>query len=114
LVPFSAQPIVSDSRGDASDAIEIVSHHPLDTQWAEVARLKGTKDVVLKPTVSISALGNGGSLDGLGVTKHLDINQVSTISLKPTQVVLQNSPVQLQWYVDHWKDSSSSEPGLAS
>jgi hypothetical protein len=99
LVPFSARAVASDNQDVMSqvNTIDIVSHHPPKPQWAEVCRVKGTKDISLKPKVSVSALGNGGSFSGLGLKKHFNINKVSTISLKPEPVVLVGSPTRLRW-----------------
>jgi hypothetical protein len=96
LVTFSARPMVSENQEITPNIVDIVGHYPSDTQWAEVARDKGTKEVSLKPNFSFSILGFLGSVDGIGVKKYLGINQVSTISLKPTQVTLKSKPTQLR------------------
>jgi hypothetical protein len=98
LVPLSARPIITsqDQKMDP-DTIEIDNYHPSDAQLAGVSWIKGTKEVYLKPQVSVSALGNSVSVDGVGVTKRHDVNHIATISLKPTKVMLQNQPTRLEW-----------------
>jgi hypothetical protein len=91
-----AQESFQTPQDDAID-IDIVDQYPRDAQWAEVSRIKGTKEVSLKPQISVSAMGNGGSLSGVGTTKHLTVNYISTISLKPVQIALSGRPTQLQW-----------------
>lgn len=99
LVPLSARPIKSEDQEpeNSADSVEIDSYHPSDAQLAGVSWVKGTKEVYLKPQVSVSALGNNVSVDGVGIKKQYDINHIATISLKPAKVMLQNRPTRLEW-----------------
>lgn len=99
MVPMSARPMEFGSHENAlQDTVDITDqHYPQDTQWAEVYREKGTKSTSAQPNISVTALGNGGSVSGVGTTKHVTVNFASTISLTPVLIALDGRPTQLQW-----------------
>jgi hypothetical protein len=96
MVPMSARPMGS-QESTLLDALDISDQFPRDTQWAEVSREKGTKSTSAQPQISVTALGNGGSISGLGTTKQITLNVASTISLTPVLIALDGRPSQLQW-----------------
>lgn len=104
-VPLSALP--SPPTGEAIEQsldtaeINIAGRYPTITQWVEVKRQTGTKDVLVTPNIQFNAGAGGGGISGVGVDRHQSDNRSYKISLDSKQEAFVGQPVSLSWLVLH-------------
>ncbi|KZP33178.1 hypothetical protein FIBSPDRAFT_847772 [Athelia psychrophila] len=77
--------------------IDITGRYPATTQWVEVKRQTGTKDILVTPNIQLNAGAGGGGISSVGVNRHQSDNRSYKISLDSKQEAIVGQPVSLRW-----------------
>jgi hypothetical protein len=98
IVPLSFRVSAEHVHSNDEDPgqIDISGHFPLAVEWAEVARLSGSKDIFITPNIGVNVLGSGVGISGVATNKHIPEERSYKISLNPVQKVLANHPTYLK------------------
>jgi hypothetical protein len=103
MVPMSARRTKFDkstqenTEAPRDDAIDIVGHYPAREQLEPVRRIQIIKNTSRQPQISVSAVGNGGSLSGIGTTEQGTFEDVQIISLTPNLQTWEDWPTKVEW-----------------
>jgi hypothetical protein len=100
-------PLVATSatNGDAKDntghcdgeSVDILGHFPSKEEWAEVARVSGTKEIKMTPEVQVTAVGTGVQMAGVGMNWSGSEERSYKICLNPQLKAMGGHPMCLRW-----------------
>ncbi|KZP16983.1 hypothetical protein FIBSPDRAFT_894567 [Athelia psychrophila] len=96
-VPFSAIPPIPTGQVTETVKVDIIGQHPKKSQWVEIERQTGTRDIRCTSDLQFSALGASGNIFGLGSDKHHSDNKSYRIGLDPLRETIDKPPAILSW-----------------